>query len=110
MRLADGEIPARVEPRRRWTAQEKAALLAEVEAAGGKVKIVARRHRISESLLYNWRAARKAAPTAMRGSLTLWIEDAALGCWQTIGPSGQAGIGKRRATRHRGCRRRSRSE
>jgi hypothetical protein len=25
-----------------------------------------------------------------RGSLTLWIEDAALKCWQTIGPSGQA--------------------
>jgi transposase len=35
--------------------------LAEVEAAGGKVTIVARRHRISASLLYNWRAARKAA-------------------------------------------------
>jgi hypothetical protein len=25
-----------------------------------------------------------------RGSLTLWIEDAALECWQTCGPSGQA--------------------
>jgi Transposase DDE domain len=25
-----------------------------------------------------------------RGSLTLWIEDAALQCWQTIGPGGQA--------------------
>jgi hypothetical protein len=25
-----------------------------------------------------------------RGSLTLWIEDSALECWQTIGPSGQA--------------------
>jgi hypothetical protein len=25
-----------------------------------------------------------------RGRLTLWIEDAALECWQTIGPSGQA--------------------
>jgi hypothetical protein len=25
-----------------------------------------------------------------RGSLTLWIEDAALECWQPIGPSGQA--------------------
>jgi hypothetical protein len=25
-----------------------------------------------------------------RGSLTLWIEDTALECWQTIGPSGQA--------------------
>src|ERR1700761_3895829 len=25
-----------------------------------------------------------------RGSLTLWIADAALGCWQTTGPNGQA--------------------
>ena len=25
-----------------------------------------------------------------RGSLTLWIEDSALECWQTFGPSGQA--------------------
>ena len=63
--MADGEIFARVERRRKWTAEEKAALLAEVEADGGKVTIVARRHRISESLLYNWRAARKAAATAM---------------------------------------------
>jgi transposase len=59
--LADVEILARVERRRKWTAQEKAALLAEVEAEGGRVTIVARRHRISESVLYNWRAAWKAA-------------------------------------------------
>jgi transposase len=57
----DGEIFARFDPRRKWTAEQKAALLAEVEAAGGKVTIVARRHRISPSLLYNWRAACKAA-------------------------------------------------
>jgi len=63
--LADGEIFARSEPRRKWTAQEKAALLAEVEATGGKVTIVARRHRISPSVLYSWRAARKAATTTM---------------------------------------------
>jgi transposase len=59
--LADFEIIARVERRRKWTAEEKAALLAEVEAEGGKVMVVARRHRISESVLYNWRAALKAA-------------------------------------------------
>jgi hypothetical protein len=46
--LADVEIIARIECRRKWTAQEKAALLAEVEAEGGKVTVVARRHRISE--------------------------------------------------------------
>src|SRR5258708_32497735 len=61
----DVEIIARVERRRKWTAQEKAALLAEVEAEGGKVTIVARRHGISESVLYNWRAAWKAAAAVM---------------------------------------------
>jgi transposase len=64
--LADVEIMARVERRRKWTAHEKAALLAEVEAEGGKVTIVARRHRISESVLYNWRAAWKAAAVVMQ--------------------------------------------
>jgi transposase len=64
--LADVEIIARVERRRKWTAREKAALLAEVEAEGGKVRVVARRHRISESVLYNWRAAWKAAAAVMQ--------------------------------------------
>jgi len=63
--LSDADILGRVERRRVWTAQEKAALLAEVDAAGGKVRSVARRHRISESVLYNWRSARKAAAVAM---------------------------------------------
>lgn len=57
----EGEIVARVERRRMWSAAEKAALLAEVEAEGGRVSVVAKRHRISDSLLYNWRSARKAA-------------------------------------------------
>jgi transposase len=59
--LADVEIIERVERRRKWTAKEKAALLAEVEAEGGNVMVLARRHRISGSVLYNWRAASKAA-------------------------------------------------
>ena len=59
------EIYARVERRRRWTVQEKALLLVEVEAEGGKVRLVARRHGIAESVLYNWRAARKAASAMM---------------------------------------------
>ena len=57
----DGEIVGRVERRRQWTPGEKAALLAEVEATGGQVSVVARRHGISKSLLYNWRSAWKAA-------------------------------------------------
>lgn len=62
--MSEIEVVGRVERRRVWTAREKAALLAEVDAEGGKVGLVARRHRISESLLYNWRSARKAAAVA----------------------------------------------
>jgi transposase len=54
----DGEIV--VERRRQWTPEEKAALMAEVEAEGGQVSVVAQRHGISKSLLYNWRSARRA--------------------------------------------------
>jgi len=66
--MAEVEIVARVERRRKWTIEEKAVLLAEVEAEGGKVKLVARRHRASESLLYNWRSAWKAAARAAIGA------------------------------------------
>jgi transposase len=48
-----------------WNVAEKAALLAEIDAEGGKVRLVARRHGISESLVYHWRSARKAAALAM---------------------------------------------
>src|SRR3954469_21929116 len=68
--MTEVEIVARVERRRKWTIEEKAALLAEVEAEGGKVKLVARRHRVSESLLYNWRSAWKAAAAATIGPST----------------------------------------
>lgn len=56
--MAEAEIVVR---RRKWTPEEKAALLAEVEAEGGRVSVVARRHGLSGSLLYNWRSAWKAA-------------------------------------------------
>src|SRR3954447_21106857 len=66
--MTEVEIVARVERRRKWTIEEKAALLAEVEAEGGKVRLVARRHQVSESLLYNWRSSWKAAAAAAIGS------------------------------------------
>ena len=65
--MGDVEIVGRVERRRKWSAEEKAALLAEVEAEGGKVSLVARRHGISDSLIYNWRSAWRAA-ASMRPS------------------------------------------
>jgi transposase len=75
--MSDVEILARVERRRKWSIEEKAALIAEVEAEGGKVKLVAQRHRISESLLYNWRAAWKAAAVAQ---LARGLEGCGRGC------------------------------
>ena len=49
-----------------------------------------RRHHIPKMSfkVRNWPAYE--AGLRRRGSLTLWIEDTALECWQTIGPSGQA--------------------
>jgi len=49
-----------------------------------------RRHHIPKMSfkVQNWPAYE--AGLRRRGSLTLWLEDAALECWQTSGPSGQA--------------------
>ena len=49
-----------------------------------------RRHHIPKMAfkVRNWPAYE--AGLRRRGSLTLWIEDAALSQWQTVGPSGQA--------------------
>jgi transposase len=62
----DGEVV--VERRRQWSPEHKAALLAEVDAEGGQVSVVARRHGVSTSLLYNWRSAWKAAALAARAT------------------------------------------
>jgi transposase len=55
-----------VERRRQGTPEEKAALMAEVEAEGGQVSVVGQRHGMSKSLLYNWRSAWEAAGLAAR--------------------------------------------
>jgi len=39
--------------------------LAEIDAEGGRVRLVALQHGLPESLLYNWWSARKAAAVAM---------------------------------------------
>jgi transposase len=63
--VSEGEVITR---RRKWSLAQKSALLDEVEAENGKVAVVARRHGISESLLYNWRSAWKAAACAVSTS------------------------------------------
>ena len=60
--------PELITRRRRWSPTQKAALLEEVEDEGGKVAVVARRHGISESLLYNWRSAWKGAAAGVSAS------------------------------------------
>ena len=73
----DGEVV--VERRRQWTPEQKAALLTEVEAEGGQVSVVARRHGVSTSLLYNWRSAWKAAAMAVRSTAVQPAEFVQLG-------------------------------
>ena len=58
--MAEVEVMARVERRRNWSDAERAAFLAELDLPGSTVPIVARRHGIAPSLIYGWRAARKA--------------------------------------------------
>ena len=41
--------------RRKWTRAQKRAIVAEVDAAGGSVSEVARRHGLNASLLFRWR-------------------------------------------------------
>jgi len=57
------EEPTR-RPRRRYSAEEKARLLAEAEAPGNSPSLVARKYGLSASLLFRWRNHRDA------GSLT----------------------------------------
>ena len=86
--MAELDILGPSERRRFWSAQEKAALLAEVDAEGGKVRLVARRRGISESLLYNWRSARRAAAVAAGASAD--VEFVPVGVVEGKAPRGPA--------------------
>lgn len=86
--LAELEILARVERRRQWTAEQKAALMAEVAAENGRVVDVARRHQISPSLLYNWRSALKcAAATAQAATDVTFVPLGVVGTAGTTAPA-----------------------
>jgi len=55
--MADGRVRRR---RRRWTALEKQAIVAEASAPGASVSVVARRYDINANLLFKWlREARR---------------------------------------------------
>src|SRR5512144_760737 len=59
------EVITGVERRRKWAAQEKAAIVAESLAEGAVVSEVARRHGLSPQQVFGWRARlRKAVRSA----------------------------------------------
>jgi transposase len=53
--VAQVEVIARRERRRRWSEEERRQLLAEAFAPGAVVARVARQHEVAESCLYAWR-------------------------------------------------------
>ena len=94
--MVDVEIVGRVERRRKWTADEKRALLAEIEAEGGRVLVVARRHGISESLLYNWRSAWKTAVSLRSSAAVEFVPVGVIGQAREAGLERTASVDRRR--------------
>lgn len=82
------EIIARTERRRKFSDAEKAAILDEADKDGVSVREVAKRHRIAESLIYNWRSARRQA-AALASEPLAFIPYAVVPA-QAEGPSQQA--------------------
>ena len=60
-RLRRIEVITGVERRRKWSAEEKAEIVAESLAEGAVVSEVARRHGLSPQQLFGWRARLRAA-------------------------------------------------
>lgn len=61
------EVVTVSEERRRWSTGEKAALVRETYEPGMNVSLVARKHGVSASLLFNWRKLeREGALTAVQ--------------------------------------------
>jgi transposase len=62
------EVITGVERRRKWSAQEKAAIVAESLAEGAVVSEVARRHGLNPQQLFGWRARLRDAVTGSASS------------------------------------------
>jgi len=55
---AEGTDPSKMSrpgPRRRWSEEEKRRIVAEAEAPGASMSVVARRHDLNANLLFTWR-------------------------------------------------------
>lgn len=66
------EILTGPERRRRWSAEEKARIVAETTRPGTRVADVARRHGVSRGLLYTWR--REACASALPDLVPIVME------------------------------------
>jgi len=89
------EIVTRGEPRREYTAEERAQILTEAAMPGARVLVVAQRHGLSPSLVYRWRReaagrpARQARPRAAR-FVPLLVDDGRLAQAPVIVPDPSA--------------------
>ena len=96
------EILVGPERRRRWSAGEKASIVAEAAMAGANVAEISRRHGISRSLLYSWRreARYEAGTPLMPRMVPAIIDDGAARNMAPVAPIN-------RATRSCGSRQRN---
>jgi transposase len=65
--VSKAEILPGPERRRRWSVDQKLAIVAEMERAGSSGSAVARRYGISTGLLYTWRRQSQGLATRSRG-------------------------------------------
>ena len=71
MSLRTGEVLGRVERRRRFTAEEKLAVLAEASVSDVNISAVARRHGLTPSQVYKWRRLAELGVIAIPGASEL---------------------------------------
>jgi transposase len=89
----DGGAVVRVERRRRWSDEEKLAILKETTQPGVIVAVVARRHGIGTGQLYTWR--RQLLQGAMAGFVPVELA-------RTEAPAMSVGTGRIEIKRHDG--------
>ena len=67
------EIITGVERRRRWRAEDKLRIVAELEQPGACFADVARRHEVSRGLLWNWRRQVQRGTLRPHTDLNSWL-------------------------------------
>ena len=65
------EVITSVQRRRRWSAEEKAAIVQQTYAPGMSVSLVARRHGIAPNQLFTWRQLYASGASVIQGQLHL---------------------------------------